>query len=88
MLTQHDPVLHQAQSTEAEAVECLDRDLGRAISAMTRIDSQNEMVTKCARFTSTLRMLLQSISSSIPFPGPSEVAGEYSRRDMRLTELC
>jgi hypothetical protein len=87
MLTQHDPVLRQAQSTEVEAVGCLDRDLGRAISSMTQIDSQNETVTKCVKFTSTLRMLLQSIGSSILSPGHSGVTNERSRRDIRLTKL-
>lgn len=73
MVTQYDHTLRGVLQADAESNERLDLDLEEAISAMTRIDAQNEMLEKCVKLTASLRALLKSLR-----PNKSEYAGSHS----------
>lgn len=82
MVTQHDHTLQGALQAETDSNERLDLDLEEAISAMTRIDSQNAMLEKCVKLTVSLRALLKSLRSN-----KSELASSHPATRPRTQAL-
>lgn len=90
MLTEHDEydAPSNARQTDAIDLDTLEKDLERAVSIMAKLDTQNRILDKCVKFTTTLRYLLQGLKTreSIPRRGRedfgADMAAEGSRSGM------